>query len=210
MDVSYLRQQYKERKNVIKQRLKEFKDVRNKDGNVIFAELAFCLLTPQSNGRRCWVAIEKLQTHDVLFSGKVNQIKKIIKAYARFHHTKARHIVYNRKFLNGSNVTKHLNEFSDAKQAREWLVKNIKGFGYKEASHFLRNIGYWEDIAILDRHILKNLVKHGAIESLPKSLTPKKYLEIEEKMKEFADRINIPFPELDLLFWSEETGEVFK
>ena len=53
-------------------------------------------------------------------------------------------------------------------------------------------------------------MKHGAIESLPKSLTPKKYLEIEEKMKEFADRINIPFPELDLLFWSEETGEVFK
>ena len=209
MDVSYLHQQYRERKNVIKQRLKEFKDVRNKDGNAIFAELAFCLLTPQSNGRRCWDAIEKLQTHDMLFSGKANQIKKVIKTYARFHHTKARHIVYNRKFLNSSNVLLQLNDFQDDKQKREWLVKNIKGFGYKEASHFLRNIGYF-DVAILDRHILKNLVKYGAIESMPESLTPKKYLEIEEKMKEFADRINIPFPELDLLFWSEETGEVFK
>ena len=27
---------------------------------------------------------------------------------------------------------------------------------YKEASHFLRNIGFGENIAILDRHILKN------------------------------------------------------
>jgi len=38
----------------------------------------------------------------------------------------------------------------------EWLVKNLTGLGYKEAGHFLRNIGSGK-IAILDRHILRNL-----------------------------------------------------
>lgn len=84
------------------------------------------------------------------------------------------------------------------------------GFGMKEASHFMRNIGLFEDIAILDRHILKNLIEYDVISEIPKTLTVKIYLEIEQKMKEFAEKIKIPFTELDLLFWSEETGHVFK
>ena len=93
---------------------------------------------------------------------------------------------------------------------REWLVSNLKGIGYKEASHFLRNIGMGKNIAILDRHILKNLQKHGAIKEIPKSLTPKKYVEIENQMRDFSRKVKIPMEEIDLLFWSEETGEVFK
>ena len=65
-------------------------------------------------------------------------------------------------------------------------------------------------MAILDRHILKNLTSNGVIDEVPKTLTPKKYLEIEEKMKEFAKSTGIPLAELDLLFWSMEAGEVFK
>ena len=45
------------------------------------------------------------------------------------------------------------------------------GLGYKEASHFLRNIGLSEDIPILDRHILKNLVLLGAIDKVPSSIS---------------------------------------
>ena len=82
--------------------------------------------------------------------------------------------------------------------------------GYKESSHFLRNVGFGDDIAILDRHIMKNLVKYGVIEEIPKSLTDKKYLEIEEKMRKFASGVGIPMAHLDLLWWSEETGEIFK
>jgi N-glycosylase/DNA lyase len=82
--------------------------------------------------------------------------------------------------------------------------------GYKEASHFLRNIGFADDLAILDRHILKNLKIFGIIEEIPKSLSKKKYLEIEEKMRNLANEVNIPVSHLDLLFWSKETGEIFK
>ena len=93
---------------------------------------------------------------------------------------------------------------------REWLAKNVKGLGFKEASHFLRNIGFGQDVAILDRHILNNLKRLGVIDIIPKSLTPKRYSEIEERMAKFSKAMGIPLEELDLLFWSEETGHVFK
>jgi N-glycosylase/DNA lyase len=91
-------------------------------------------------------------------------------------------------------------------------VKNIKGIGLKEASHFIRNIGfdYENQLAILDRHILKNLKEFGVINEIPKTLTSKKYLEIENRMKKFAERIDISLYELDLLLWSKETGIIFK
>ncbi|MBU1630565.1 MAG: DNA lyase, partial [Candidatus Omnitrophica bacterium] len=91
------------------------------------------------------------------------------------------------------------------------LIPNgVKGIGYKEASHFLRNIGLGENIAILDRHILRNLKELGVIKEILSSISKKKYLEIEGKMKEFSVSANIPMDHLDLVFWYKETGEVFK
>jgi N-glycosylase/DNA lyase len=89
-------------------------------------------------------------------------------------------------------------------------VRNVKGIGYKEASHFLRNIGFGQHLAILDVHILRNMVRYGVIESVPKNISRSVYLELENKLKGFAKKIGIPMDELDLLFWSSETGEIFK
>ena len=60
-------------------------------------------------------------------------------------------------------------------ERRAWLVDNIKGLGYKEASHFLRNIGF-DDYAIIDSHILDLLERYNLIKQ-PKTLTRKKYTE---------------------------------
>jgi len=84
------------------------------------------------------------------------------------------------------------------------------GLGYKEASHFLRNIGLGEELAILDRHILKNLALLGVIEEVKSSPTKKAYLQIEKKMTKFSRQVGIPMGELDLLLWYKEAGEVFK
>jgi N-glycosylase/DNA lyase len=100
--------------------------------------------------------------------------------------------------------------FKNSLEAREWLAKNIKGFGMKEASHFLRNIGMGSDLAILDVHILSNLQALGVIDEVPKSITDKIYLEIESKVRYFSKLVSIPMDELDLLLWSEETGIIFK
>jgi len=106
-------------------------------------------------------------------------------------------------------LKKKIEKFNAA-AARDWLVRNVKGLGYKEASHFLRNIGLGKELAILDVHILKNLKELGVIENIPSSLTKKRYLEIEDKMRKFSRRTKIPLAELDLLLWSLETGFVFK
>src|SRR5439155_1300502 len=101
-------------------------------------------------------------------------------------------------------------ERKDAIQKRLLEFKHVMGLGYKEASHFLRNIGLGEEFAILDRHILRNLARLKVIPEVPASITKKRYLEIEEKLRRFAADISIPMAELDLLFWSKETGWIFK
>ena len=103
-----------------------------------------------------------------------------------------------------------ISRFSDVYDAREWLVRNVKGIGYKEASHFLRNVGLGGDLAILDRHILKNLRSLQVMEEVPTSLSRRRYLDIERRMKELSEEIKIPMSHLDLVLWYKEAGEVFK
>lgn len=89
-------------------------------------------------------------------------------------------------------------------------MENVKGIGYKEASHFLRNIGYEENFAILDRHIVKNLRLMGVIEEIPDSLSKRRYFDIEKRMREFSRAIEIPMSHLDFTLWYKETGEILK
>jgi N-glycosylase/DNA lyase len=98
----------------------------------------------------------------------------------------------------------------DVFNRREWLVRHVKGMGYKEASHFLRNTGDGARLAILDRHILKNLEILGVTGSIPGSLTRNRYLEIEDSMREFSAAIGIPMDHLDFVLWFKEAGSVFK
>ena len=88
-------------------------------------------------------------------------------------------------------------------------MDNVKGLGLKEASHFLRNIGH-RNLAILDRHILRNMLRFGAVKNLPNNLSRKNYLALEAKFMAFARKAGTPMDELDLLFWSMQTGEIFK
>lgn len=194
-------------------RLDEFKRVREKGSEEdVFAELVFCILTPQSRAKLCWAAVKKLADKNLLLKGNKNQIVKELEQ-VRFKYKKAGYIVEARKqFLTEGKISikPQISQFSDVDDAREWLAQNVKGIGYKEASHFLRNIGQGENLAILDRHILKNLKLFGIIEKIPNSLSRKRYLEIEKKMREFAEKVKIPMSHLDFVLWYKETGEIFK
>lgn len=207
-----LLQFYSEKRDEIKKRLEEFKQIFQDSDERIFAEMAFCLCTPQSKATNCWNAIVSLTKNNLLLNGSTDEIRPFLNT-VRFGSKKADYIVGARNIFTKNSkieIKERLKSFHNSKQAREWLVENIRGFGMKEASHFLRNIGMGNDLAILDVHILKNLEKHKVIDEFPKGLTPKKYFEIEDKMKRFSQSVNIPFDELDLLFWSKETGVVFK
>ena len=203
--MSSLISEYRKKRSQIKKRLREFRRLNKSNNKDIFPELCFCILTPQSNARYCDKAIQELKKTNLLFKGESHSISPVLRGRARFHNKKAGYIVSARKCFD-----KKIFGSRDTLEVRNSLVKNIKGFGYKEASHFLRNIGMGKDMAILDRHILKNLKRYGAIKKIPSSISTREYLNIEEKARKFADKIKIPLEELDLLFWSRETGEIFK
>lgn len=203
---------YRERKDAIQRRLADFRQVMTWSNDEVFGELAFCLLTPQSSAKVCWDAITQLKQKNLLLKGKPADLEPHLKQ-VRFGETKARYIVEARDLFTKNNTIQlksKIESFYNPFELREWLVDNVKGLGYKEASHFLRNIGLGEGFAILDRHILRNLASLGVIPEIPVSITKKRYLEFEEKLRRFATEISIPMADLDLLFWSKETGWIFK
>ena len=196
---------YRNQKTAIKNRLSDFKHVSSKE---YFYELAYCLMAPQSSAVNADKAIQQLKAFD--FKNTEFNPEQLLyqkEYYIRFHKTKAKHLltakehfqIIHHQRTNGGTST----------ELREWLVKNVKGLGWKESSHFLRNIGH-RNLAILDRHILKNLLRLGVLKQLPKTLTSKHYLAIEKKFVKFSGKIGIPMDELDLLFWSMETGEILR
>ncbi|PIU72052.1 N-glycosylase, partial [Candidatus Woesearchaeota archaeon CG06_land_8_20_14_3_00_33_13] len=127
----------------------------------------------------------------------------------RFHNNKANYIVSARVHINIKDKIKKITKQKGEHEAREWLVKNVKGLGYKEASHFLRNVGY-KSLAILDRHILSLMEESGFIKEKPKTLNKKNYFEIEEIFKKIAEILKMSCAELDLYMWYMKTGEVLK
>ena len=197
----------------IRARLAEFAGVPSEHW---FYELAYCLLTPQSSAVNASRAVDELERQNFLDRG-IDPTPTLLdrKGYIRFHNTKARRLLEARALFPSllAEILQNRSQ-SDALAAggvvlRQWLVEHVKGLGWKESSHFLRNIGY-RNMAILDRHILKNLKHHGVLRAIPKTLTPGRYREIEQSFLKFSNAIGIPMDELDLLFWSRETGDIRK
>ncbi|MFA6269107.1 MAG: N-glycosylase/DNA lyase [archaeon] len=198
-------------KTRIKQALLDYKKTWESDP-LVFEELCFCLLTPQSSAKQAMKTINALKQNNLLHTGNSSQKEPFVKN-VRFFRTKSKRLVQAQEQFPQHKIKKILCENGlqeDVLKCREFLHETVNGYGLKESSHFLRNIGFGENVAILDRHILKNLVKCGVIDSLPKHLSKKVYLEIEEKMRKFCRKYKISLAELDLIFWSNETGEVLK
>ena len=204
---------YNSKRQEIRLRLNEFREIWKKGKKKeIFAELVFCILTPQANGKLCWSAVENMIRKGLLFIGDRGQIVKELSS-ARFIYKKSAYIIEAReKFLLNNKVSLKfiISQIGDGYKAREWLVQNVKGIGYKEASHFLRNIGFEQNLAILDRHIIKNLQLFGMIKEIPGSLSKGRYFDIEKRMTEFSKAIQIPMSYLDMVMWYKEKGEIFK
>lgn len=192
---------YKLTKNKITSRLNDFKVLSEENQ---FKEMLFCILTPQSNAQRCWQAVEQLSKLQKLENP---QVLNILKTKTRFHNTKSNRII---KVEETWKIIKPLLNNPNRLELRDKISEIVNGYGLKEASHFLRNIGKSDNqIAILDRHILRNLKKYEII-SEEKIKSKKQYKEIESLFLNFSKQNNIPADHLDLLWWSQENGEIFK
>ncbi len=204
--IDALKSVYEQKKTAIRARLQDFARI---PASEYFYELAYCLLTPQSSASHADSVIACLREGRFFEEGfDPEELLRQKNQYIRFHKTKAKYLLATRSEFG--SVLSALSNGRTASEMREWLVGNVKGLGYKEATHFLRNIGRNEGLAILDRHILRNLKRYGAISRIPPSLSKKQYFSIERRFKKFAETIGIPLDELDLLFWSMETGEIRK
>jgi N-glycosylase/DNA lyase len=188
----------------INNRIKEFKDINRNSNEDLFKELCFCILTANFSAERSIKIQEKLST-SFLDNSETELAVKLKNMGHRFPNARAKYISES---INCKNELSKAIKFHDFKKLRDWFVINVKGLGYKEASHFLRNIGF-DDFAIIDFHIIDLLVDYDII-SKPKYLSKKKYFEIENILRNIADKTNLSLAELDLYLWYMETGKVLK
>ena len=189
----------------IENRMKEFESFKEKSDEEIFNELCFCLLTANFNAEG-GIRIQKEIGEGFSKNSEKELAKKLSALGHRFPNARARYIFEAQKHKKG--LKKNLESFDDECEAREWIVKNVKGLGFKEASHFLRNIGY-QNVAIIDFHIIDLLVKNNLIEK-PKTISKKNYTEIEKVLEKISKKTGLSLGELDLYLWYEETGKVLK
>ncbi len=185
----------------IKNRLEEFRVDKN-NSKEHFIELCFCILVANNSVEKTEKVWNKIK-YDFLNLSEDELRNKLKVSGYRFYKKRTDYIISGRKYIGEiKNILK-----SEEKESREWLAENIKGLGFKEASHFLRNIGY-RNFAILDRHVLRILLRYEIIDETPKTLTKKKYLEIENKVKKIGEKLNISLAELDLYLFYLATEKV--
>lgn len=208
-----LKQTYIEKKLAIRSRLNEFRKIREEaDDNRLFEELTFCICTAGASAKMGLKSVEAMR--DILPNGSLKSLRERLDGVHRFPNARPAYIVHTREYLKREHKFKIkdlLESFNGPLERRDFFAKNkdIKGIGYKESSHFLRNIGF-SGYAILDKHILNTLYELKVIKSPKPPTTRDKYLYTEKKLVEFSDRIELQMDELDLLLWSEKTGEILK
>lgn len=205
----YLKSTYFEIKSEIEKRFEEFRKTGSGPDGDIFKELCFCILTPQSNAKKCWRAVLELEKRDLILTGNSKEISEVLKLNTRFHNCKTENILLARQLLKEPRLNGII-EIEDDCEMRLEIVKRVRGMRWKEASHFMRNTGRGENFAILDRHVLRVLERLKVIDEIPKSLTLKKYCEIEKLYIKYSKKISVPPAHLDMVIWYYSTGELFK
>ncbi|HIK03075.1 TPA: N-glycosylase/DNA lyase [archaeon] len=188
---------------IVDSKIKEFESFSKKSNDILFKEMCFCILAANFTAERAF-KIQKAVGNGFLTLSEKQLAKELKKLGHRFPNSRAKHIVMAR--THKDNLKEILR--MGGEELRKWLVDNVMGLGYKEASHFLRNIGK-TDYAIIDFHIIDVLAKHNLIEA-PKTVTKKKYLEIEAVLQKIAQKTELKLGELDLYLWYLETGKILK
>jgi N-glycosylase/DNA lyase len=208
-----IRAAHRERRREIRARLAEFEEVRRAATDArLWEELVFCIFTAGASARMGLGSVEAVR--HLLGSGSHEELAAALQSRHRYPNSRSGYIVVTREYLEADcrmRLRERLEGFADPIGRRDWLARTreIKGLGYKESSHFLRNVGY-RGYAILDKHILRCLAEVGVLDSPQPPSTRARYLSTEERLRHFADDLGVDFDELDLVLWSMKTGEILK
>ncbi|MBI2658047.1 N-glycosylase [Candidatus Woesearchaeota archaeon] len=231
MDIENLKREHGNKKERIRERLAQFKrffnepcswfyrsnelfllPVGTKDDHRIFEELAFCIFTANTSAEMGAKAVDAVR--NVLINGSAGEMTRRLEGIYRFNNVRPAHIIHTRTYLKNSlnfQLKNKIKSFKNKDELRDFfaLNKDVKGLGMKEASHFLRNIGF-RGYAILDKHIINSLHEFGILKTNDKPKNAREYLEFEQKYIDFAKETGIDMDELDLLLWSRKNGRILK
>lgn len=196
-------------KKKVDSRLDEFKSFENKNNLAWFSELCFCILTANSKARTAIIIQTELKGKGFLEKSFEDVRDVIIANKHRFHNNKARFIVEARQFKDIKKIVDIKVKEIGENATRDFLSENIKGIGYKEASHFMRNVGFC-NLAILDRHILNLMVENNLLSEKPKTISKRVYHELEKKLLVLCGKLKMSQAELDLYLWYMKGGDVLK
>jgi N-glycosylase/DNA lyase len=208
-----IRAAHSERRREIRARLAEFEEVRRTATDErLWEELVFCIFTAGASARMGLGSVEAVR--HLLERGTHEELAAALQSKHRYPNSRSGYIVVTRAYLEADcrlRLRERLENFEDPIERRDWLARTreIKGLGYKESSHFLRNVGY-RGYAILDKHILRCLAEVGVLDTPQPPATRARYLSTEERLRRFADDLGVDFDELDLVLWSMKTGEILK
>lgn len=211
--IKNIRLAYKERRIEIEKRIDEFSSILcDKDDGRLFEEMVFCFFTGGCSAKMGLNSVDAVR--HLLENGTHEELATALVGHHRYPNARSRYIVHTREYLKNAysmRIFDRLDSFADPIERRDWLVKDkgIKGLGYKEASHYLRNIGY-KGYAILDKHVLNCLYELKIIDSPIPPKTRSVYLKTEQSVKRLSKRTGIDFDELDLVLWSMKTGTILK
>ncbi len=170
----------------------------------LFSELCFCLLAANTSAEM-GLRVQKVVGKKRFMSLPEEDLRVLLKRVKyRFYNVRSRFIV-NARWI--APELPGLVASSDRNAVREYLVSNVDGIGYKEASHFLRNVGIF-DFAILDKHVQKMLLPVSDVRV--GSLTSRKYLELEAMFRKISETFQLEPGILDLYMWKIATGRIIK
>lgn len=197
-----------------------------KNENKLLHELVLCILSSQEKYEVALAIMKVFKKNNILripldnieFKKNKNQIRHTLnnpvnflfnnKDYfrrLRFFHKKGNYIIDTLEniYLNNLTINKILKQNNCSFETRKNIIKYSHGLGPKQASMFLRNIGFYSEFAVLDKHVIDYMRIMGLTcikENSFSSLTS--YEKIENIFIKYAESINVNLLHLDLAIWT--------
>ena len=169
-------------------------------------EAAICIFGSQMQFEMAVATADRLRNRGLLFSkqlaGMTDCEVQIIDALSQPLSVPDKDGGVRKVYGKGHSLRGLLFAADSAKDARKHLMLNVWGFGPKQASLFLRRIGYCADLAVLDVHVLDYLHLTRGIRIAPSRLGRLScYEEIEDTFREIASRFGHSLGCVDLATW---------
>ena len=178
----------------------------------LWRELVSCILGSRVRFETAHAAVERMDDMHLLSSSRrparFDQYEKdtvtALSGGYPFYRMRANQIrrAAEHVYCTRGSIRDLLVHAGDVCSARRLLAAEVSGLGPKQASLFLRNIGYAKNVAVLDVHVLTYMTWVGLIDAPLRSVsTVHKYETLEDSFIEHAWSFDCTPDQFDLAVW---------